>query len=320
MSSDDEQSTNESLNEIIHPEGDSPNQSTFGSVIEDNESKSTTSNISASKILRDCFVCKKELQTRGIFNHIRKLHPYEFLCSLAKWKEEEMNAYLVSAEAYPFDYTMTNDFDEEETHTIYGCLACNNTFTNQLRANGHTTNKKCKANHIKGIKQMIKDEKDSKKKKKASTHSPAYYQKEIVLEMRRYKYILKCSTELNVMLDNHIKHLIGESEWEESHKIKYTVIPQSEYIVPTETDSDILVSTWRKWGSRTDKIETQFTRLRDFLFYNTAFPVESYWPKRDDRPKGLFIGPSQHDDLGPDAYPPLDTTDQSIVASVIPTA
>jgi hypothetical protein len=121
------------------------------------------------------------------------------------------------------------------------------------------------------------------------------------------------------MLDNHIKNLM-ESEWEESHRIRYNPVPQSEYIVPTETDPDILASNLRKWGGRTDKIETQFRSLRDFLFYNTAAPVEIYWPKREDRPKGIYIGPSQHDDLGPDSYPPLDTTDESIVSPVVPTA
>jgi len=318
MSSDEEQSLNGSINEIIHPEGDSPNQSATGSIVED-DNKSTSSTLSATKIARECFACGKELQTRFMFNHIRKLHPYEFLCSLGKWKEDEMNAYIKTGEAYPFDYQITNDFDETELHTIYGCLACNNTFTNQVRANGHTSNKKCKADHIKGIKQMIKDEKESKKKKKASTRPASYYQKEIMLEMRRHKYLLKCSAELNLMLDNHIKNLM-ESEWEESHRIKYNPVPQSEYIVPTETDTDILASNWRKWGGRTDRIETQFQALRNFLFYNTTAPVESYWPKRDDRPKGTFIGPSQHDELGPDTYPLLDTPDQSIVASIVPTA
>ena len=73
MSSDEEQSLNESLNEIIHPEGDSPNQSATGSIVED-DNKSTSSTLSATKIARECFICGKELQRASIYKHKKTSH------------------------------------------------------------------------------------------------------------------------------------------------------------------------------------------------------------------------------------------------------
>ena len=192
----------DNVNSIINPE-----DVTIDTVEDDRietVSVATTSSISASKQSRKCPCCEKEMQTRSLFNHIYKTHPYEFLCSMSVYKENEMNEYLKDANAYPFEYTLMNDFDETESFKIYGCLGCKNTFTDEGKADAHCQNKKCKVAHIKGIKKMIKDEKDSKKKPVRSNQRKTIpeMKKTVELEMRRYKHLSVVSQDLQDLYTN----------------------------------------------------------------------------------------------------------------------
>jgi len=129
----------------------------------DCDSASVGSAGSAATVKRDCPVCHKEFTSRSLFNHIRNKHDAHWFESM--WSNEKMlNAYIDKCEPVPFSYTEKNDFDEDECKDIYGCLACNNTFTQKARGTTHCNKKKCKANHIKEIKALIQRVIDMKKR------------------------------------------------------------------------------------------------------------------------------------------------------------
>ena len=302
MSSEEEKSENE----IIYPDTESASGSAKGSVIED-DNKSTSSSVSATKIPRECFVCKKELQTRYMFNHIRKLHPYEFLCSLGKWKEEEMNAYVISAEAYPFEYDTTNDFDETETQTIYGCLACNNTFTSEARANGHTTNKKCKAGHIKGIKQMIKDEKESNKKKKKAPKLKTVQEVKgmIELEMRRYKHLCEISSELQKAFQEALQNRRPCDLLDDSKFYQIKQYDPSDYVADMAGGLEALEKQLRLWFWRVCQIEKSYGDLKEYLYYYSDINIDRFKIITNECPNRIYISYGDHEELGPSKYPAL---------------
>jgi hypothetical protein len=227
---------------------------------------------------------------------------------LAKWKEEDMNAYLVSAEAYPFDYTTTNDFDETETNTIYGCLGCNNTFTNQARANGHTTNKKCKANHIKGIKQMIKDEKESNKKKakKQPKIKTVPQMKEMIeLNMRRYKHLCQVSQELQDLYRSHLDNKRPYEFIDDTRFYPIKQYDQTEYVADVEGGLEGLDKQMRLWNWREAQIERNYSELKDYLYWNTDANIDKFKFITNECPNRLYVAGGDHEELGPSKYPPL---------------
>jgi hypothetical protein len=109
---------------------------------------------SATNTKIECPECKKEVQTRVIFNHIRAKHPKYLLDStLLKWINE-------AAEGHPLKvmWEKKNDFDEMEDVTLYACLSTNKTFTIEARAIAHfKKNPAARKDHIKQAKQLIKD-------------------------------------------------------------------------------------------------------------------------------------------------------------------
>jgi hypothetical protein len=120
----------------------------------------------------ECPECKKEMQSRHMFNHIVKFHPGYFekcytITQVAEFDDLYSTKY---AKGFPVSWDYLNDFDESESKTIWGCLACNSTFTTEMTAQKHCSNKKCMKDHVKQIKQFKKDfEKDielNKKRKK----------------------------------------------------------------------------------------------------------------------------------------------------------
>lgn len=137
-------------------------------------SVSTTLSTSASKATVECPECKKELQTRYMFNHIFKLHPYYFSSMLKVWDEDKLNELAKTAQSIPVEWEYQNDFEETEFKQLWGCLACHSTFTVEHKANHHTANAKCKAKHVTGIKQIIKDEKKHKEKRLKEVNTSRY--------------------------------------------------------------------------------------------------------------------------------------------------
>lgn len=133
--------------------------------IEFNDNKSTSSTTSMSRVAIECPCCKKELQYRHMFNHIRKIHPDYFSAMMRVYKEENLTNLIEYNFGLPLEWEYKNDFDETEFKNIWGCLACNSSFTVEHKANQHCTKDKCKAKHVSEIKKLIKEEKKEKEKK-----------------------------------------------------------------------------------------------------------------------------------------------------------
>lgn len=150
MDSDDSKSIDESVNESVN---------------ESDDSKSTTSTMSASVRPEICPCCKKQLQARAMFNHMRKFHP-DYIKSLYSVWGKKLDEMITTNAPMPIDWTVKDDFDEEELRTVWGCLACDNTFTTEQNAKKHC-NAKCKKDHNAELKRFKKeDEKERKESEK----------------------------------------------------------------------------------------------------------------------------------------------------------
>lgn len=146
-------------------------QSTNTEHIEDDTS-SVMSSISITNMKVECPECKKELQNRSMFKHIRLFHPEYFSSQFKVYKEADFKELVTKCRPFPVEWEYKNDFDETESKTIYGCLGCNNTFTVEAKAAVHCQVAKCKKDHIKGLKDYMKQEqkeRDSRKKMESDT-------------------------------------------------------------------------------------------------------------------------------------------------------
>ena len=280
------------------------------------DAKSHTSSVSASKKKVSCPHCPKDITIQNMFRHIRNTHPQDFECYMTVWDVAKLEKMVSSCEPFPVEYTTTNDFDETVEHKFYGCLACNNTFTTVPRALGHCKNAKCRTKHLSELKLIIKAEVANKKAKKMRKplKPVAVLASDLVLEMRRYKYILKLSTELNGILDKLIEKM-PQASMEESKRFRsLTTFPQTEYTMSTTTDGEELAKRIRIWARRVDVAEQAFCVLRDYLYYFSYSSVDRFWPERDDRPFGEFVALNYHESAGPDTYPSIQTPDESLIA------
>ena len=80
----------------------------------DSQSVASTASTSTSLLKRECPVCKNELQTRMLFNHLRKRHPEQFQEMTQKqWLEQAQEGRPLK-----FFWSQKNDFDEEESVII----------------------------------------------------------------------------------------------------------------------------------------------------------------------------------------------------------
>ena len=302
-------------NEVHYPDEET-------TLSDNDDAMSSKSSVSVSHTKMDCPHCPKAFQVQSMFRHIRNTHPNDFECYMTVWDPEKLQKMMNVCEPFPVEYTSTNDHDETVEHKLYGCLACNNTFTTLQRGTTHVKNKKCKARHMSELKGIIKQERINKKNKKKlpPTRPKADLIKDIVLEQRRYKYILKCSVELNATLDKLLEKSL-DAEYERNKRItNLPTYPQECYSIPPDMNSEQLTYLLRTWGGRTNIIEDRFRKLRDWLYFFSYSAVDRYYHYSEERPNGKFIGPNQHDNLGAEYYPPLDTTDESIVSPVVPTA
>ena len=300
-------------NTVILPEDDEDNKSIT--------SKASTASTSVSKQKRECPHCQKEITVQNLFRHIKSKHDKEFNYYMTVWKVDELQQMISKCNGFPVEYTTTNDFDETVENKFYGCLACGNTFTQQHRATAHCKDKKCKAVHIAEFKHIVKQEQQEQKQKKkqAPTRPLSEIKRDIVMEQRRYKYILKMCTELNSILEKLIQKL-PDSKMEQGKRItNLSTFPQECYSIPPDMDGDKLSAHLRMWGGRVDKIETAFRNLREYLYFFSYSSVDHMYPESDTRPHGKFIAANYHDTLGPDAYPSIDTLDETLVAPVVPT-
>jgi len=123
------------------------------------DNHSQTSTTSVSRVLVECPECKKEFQQRYMFNHIRKFHPHRFDINMMADTDEEFFGLKFSNCAIPFRWSITNDFDEQEEHVVFGCLACNSTFTGVSQGINHCKKDKCNKKHKEEIDKIVKHNK-----------------------------------------------------------------------------------------------------------------------------------------------------------------
>ena len=137
---------------------------------DDDDSKSNVSSVSSVRIAQPCPCCKKEIQARFMFNHLRKLHP-EFVKSMyGVWKDEQMDELIKTNAPFPVEWTMKDDFDDDIAIMMWGCLGCNNTYTTEHNAKKHCQGK-CKKEHNVNLRKIKKEEQQDREKhqKKIST-------------------------------------------------------------------------------------------------------------------------------------------------------
>lgn len=127
------------------------------------DSKSNVSSVSSVRIAQACPCCKKEIQARFMFNHLRKLHP-EFVKGMyGVWKEDQMDELIKYNRPFPVEWTTKDDFDDDVSITLWGCLGCNNTYTTENNANKHCQGK-CKKEHNVNLRKIKKEEQQDREK------------------------------------------------------------------------------------------------------------------------------------------------------------
>ena len=276
------------------------------------DAKSTSSSVSATHVIKKCSFCDKELQLRVMFNHIRKKHPYEFMMSMDLFDDIQIKDATSCGAAFPFSFDIMNDFDEAEEIKIFGCLACNNTFTHQGRANGHCLKDKCKKKHIAAIKDIVKQNEDDKKKnkakvkaKKAKVRSISEITESLILWQRRYLHLVDICTQVN---QDYERLKVQESiNIQPGKDIQITLYDPMDYKIPStaKTDKEQLERAENIWAKRAFELETRFDKLRDYLGEYSIFGMNKYYCVTSEHPHRLFVGLNGHDYLGEDRYPPL---------------
>ena len=127
------------------------------------DSKSNVSSVSSVRIAQICPCCKKEVQARFMFNHLRKLHPEFVKTMYGVWKDEHMDELIKNNAPFPIEWTSKDDFDDDVTTLLWGCLGCNNTYTTHYNAMKHCQGK-CKKEHNGGLKRIKKEEQMDREK------------------------------------------------------------------------------------------------------------------------------------------------------------
>lgn len=135
------------------------------------DSKSNVSSVSSVRIAQACPCCKKEVQARFMFNHLRKIH-FEFVKSMyCVWRDDQLDDLIRTNAPFPIEWTSKDDFDDDISVTLWGCLGCNNTYTTENNATKHCQQTKCKKEHNANLRRIKKEEQMDREKhqKKLST-------------------------------------------------------------------------------------------------------------------------------------------------------
>lgn len=128
------------------------------------DSKSNTSSISSARQDDRCPCCEKDMQNRFMFNHLRKFHPEYVKGMYGVWKPEQMNELIAENLPFPIEWVVKDDFDDDITKTLWGCLGCNNTYTTKQNAKKHCDGK-CKKDHNANLRRIKKEEQMDKEKR-----------------------------------------------------------------------------------------------------------------------------------------------------------
>ena len=127
------------------------------------DSKSNVSSVSSFRQAETCPCCKKEVQARVMFNHLRKIHPEFVKTMYGVWKDSEMDELIKSNAPFPVEWTSKDDFEDDVITTMWGCLGCNNTYMTIQNATKHC-NGKCKKEHNGGLRRIKKEEQMDREK------------------------------------------------------------------------------------------------------------------------------------------------------------
>jgi len=132
--------------------------------VNDSDSRSVTSTSSALVQQENCPVCKKQLQARAMFKHMRTFHPEYIKTTYDTYnnKGNNIDEMIKNNAPMPIEWPVTNDFDEVELRKVWGCLACDTTFTTDQGAVKHC-NAKCKKDHNAELKRFKKEEEKERK-------------------------------------------------------------------------------------------------------------------------------------------------------------
>lgn len=143
--------------------------------MEDNLSVASSTSSSSRDRKVECPKCNKELTIKVMFNHIYVKHPGYF-------QEQTQKQWLLEAQSgkpLKICWNKLNDFDEEETVVLYGCMATKKTFMTEHKAMAHFT--KCPdafKDHSKEIKRLLNVRKEvlkiNQKEKKNKFSDPEY--------------------------------------------------------------------------------------------------------------------------------------------------
>lgn len=264
---------------------------------------SVASTTSVQKIVRSCPFCTKELQTRYLFKHIRVHHAEELFMSGDIYKIDDLTKTMNSGSVFPFTFTLKNDFDETEDHKIYGCLGCNNTFTNIARGNTHCQKKKCSAKHKDAIKKVIKEETErlKKKTKLPKKKTAEQLRQDIILAMRRYKHLQHICGLINETVQLLLEKKDSFFSTDDLVQLDLNV----DFTIPIMADATQLETLCRKWNRKVCDVDDKFLILRRKLFDYTYFDIDKFSCCCAENPKGLYVGCSNHEELGPSMYPPI---------------
>ena len=130
--------------------------------MDSDDSKSTTSSTS-NRTVETCPCCKKQLQARVIFKHLRTYHPDQLKLMYCVWKEDKLDELIEKNAPFPIQWQEIDDFDESVDKKLWGCLGCDNTYITEQTAQKHC-NGKCSKEHKAYLKRIKKEEQQEKEK------------------------------------------------------------------------------------------------------------------------------------------------------------
>lgn len=255
---------------------------------------------------RDCPVCKKEIAVQSLFKHVRIKHEMHWFESMYA-NEKMLNAYIEKGEPVPFMYEEKNDFDEMESKDIYGCLACNNSFTHKGHGTTHCNKAKCKAAHVKEIKALIQRVIDMKKRMMNRTDYSKWSREKfctaIETEMRWYKWI-KQSPLWRILYDYYTPEREVRMKSKDYDKTRYEFtwthntpdglmpfIPDIEEIsLEYNKDAKDLLIYLHHWAAINSSIHGRYRFMR--WHYEMQADGEMFFENSENHPDGEYISPN----------------------------
>lgn len=276
----------------------------------DNASVSSAgSRVSISNTKRPCPVCKKEFKTTSLFKHIKTKHDAHWFESMYA-NDRMLRGIIEKSEPVPFMYTEKNDFDEDETKDIYGCLACYNSFTHKGHGTTHCNKAKCKAAHIKECKTLLQRVEDMKEKMKNRvdyrTWTREKFCREIEGYIRWYKYI-KNGTLYRTLLTAYNKRRAERTASSERaltdrrneiygtnqlhtycHYTHFPIIRDiPEYECTYDKTAPNMLYQYHYWGGIVSTIEHTYVYMRQH--YDNEADPEMFMSMDENEPARLFI-------------------------------